>query len=287
MSFKTIKENGVVVRHECSKHGVFEVGSSNILCYDTRSNNKVMYKRYVCSKCDLDRAKKYYEKNKEARKEYYEKNKEARKEYYEKNKEAICKREKEYYQKRKEVKKEYYRKNKVVQLERQKEYRKKNKEAILKQRKEYYQKNKKEINERVINRIRTDCRIRFINLLRVSTRRAIKNKSTTKMIGCNYDFIAEHLGGEDKIALVGEIYHIDHIYPLSAFSFDESVETDDNHHKMIACNWRNLQLLTKEENLIKGDRLDHSTQTKAVLESFREIGFEVSVEDGKMVVRKC
>lgn len=45
-----------------------------------------------------------------------------------------------------------------------------------------------------------------------------------------------------------EDYHIDHIFPLSAFNFDDPIEIK------IAFSPKNHQWLTKHENLIKGDK---------------------------------
>lgn len=289
MAFKTIKENGVVVRYECSEHGTLPVDSEHIR-YE-KSGNK-----YRCKLCKKEYAEKNKEVIRERLKEYRKNNKEVirkrNKERYEKNKEKIIEQKKEYRENNRgairERDKKYRENNKGAIRERHRKYCENNKEATREYKKEYYKNNKERILQRhrgyERNKYATDALFRIIQLLRKGCYKAIKNKRTEEMLGLNYEGVIRHLGGEEK--LLSDEYHIDHIYPLKAFTFDKS-KTDSNHHKTVACNWRNLQLLTCKENLKKNDCLDHPTQTKAVLESFREIGFEVSVEDGKMVVRKC
>ena len=139
-------------------------------------------------------------------------------------------------------------------------------------------------NSRARERRKTDIQHKVSMLLRVRFSNVVSKKTTEEMLGCPYKQVVEHLGGDEEKILGGE-YHIDHIFPLSRFTFDET-EGDENHHKEVCFNWRNLQLLTAEENRAKRDLLNHATQTREVLESFREIGLDVSVADGKMVVRK-
>ena len=66
------------------------------------------------------------------------------------------------------------------------------------------------------------------------------------MLGCSYEYLTQQLGLTDKLTAEMEI---DHIIPISQY------DLNDPHDVVRACNWRNLQLLTHEENREKGMKL--------------------------------
>lgn len=115
-------------------------------------------------------------------------------------------------------------------------------------------------------RTKTDEVFRMINCLRGSLRRAFimyskyGKKYTSKKYGIDYYKIVEFLGpcpGDfDK-------YQIDHIFPLSAFDFD------DPEQIKIAFAPENHQWLSKEENLIKNNKYD-KLEFKKYLEKFKK-----------------
>ena len=90
-------------------------------------------------------------------KEYYIENKERAKEYYEKNKEVISEKQKVYNEKNKEAiserQKVYNEKNKEAIIENAKEYREKNRETLNEKQKVYSEKNKEAIREHLNSRV--------------------------------------------------------------------------------------------------------------------------------------
>lgn len=79
-----------------------------------------------------------------------------------------------------------------------------------------------------------------------------KNTKTMQILGCDYDFFIKHLlqtfknnygyEWDDKIQV-----EIDHIYPLSKAKTEKDV--------IKLCHYTNLQLLTKEDNRKKGNKI--------------------------------
>jgi len=49
----------------------------------------------------------------------------------------------------------------------------------------------------------------------------------------------------------GELWHIDHVVPLSRFNLQ------DNDEQLLAFNWRNTMALSKKENLSKNNKIDN------------------------------
>ena len=76
----------------------------------------------------------------------------------------------------------------------------------------------------------------------------IKEHKTIKYIGCTEQELVDHLLAQitPEIEEVG--FHIDHIKPVSKFDLSNKEEL------LKCCNWKNLQLLTPEENLKKSNR---------------------------------
>jgi hypothetical protein len=190
-----------------------------------------------------ERNKKYYEEHKEERKIYL-------KNYREKNREKIL-----------SQKKEHWDKNKHEINEKRKEWRSENKDKISIQSKKYYEKNKTKIreyqNEYEINRKQKDFSYRLRINLRARIREAIKNNGTKKsystifLIGCEVDYLRQHLESQFKTGMSWSNYgewEIDHIQPCSSFDLTNEQQQKECFH------YTNLQPLWKTENRIKGAR---------------------------------
>ena len=194
-----------------------------------------------CKSC----VKKYYKENKQAiierTKKYQQENKEAirerKKKYNKENKEAIREKKKKYYQDNKEYFNKYRQENKEARREYEKKWRADNKEVLNEKKKKY---NK----ERYAN----DPEFRTSMQLRAQTKRLgkYKNTNTIDLIGCSaYEFW--QINGSPSIEELRDL-HIDHIIPLSWFDL-----TNEDHVK-VSCHYLNLQYLSSEDNISKGDR---------------------------------
>lgn len=140
-----------------------------------------------------------------------------------------------------------------------------NKEHILKINRIYYKNNKKSIilNKIYYNKQRRskDLGFRLLGNLRKRILIALKDNKkvgrTKELIGCSIEQLQKHLqntailNGYNSFDInnySGREYHIDHIVPC--VYFDLSKEEDQRK----CFNWSNLQILTAEENLIKGGK---------------------------------
>ena len=223
--------------------------------------------------------KEYYEKNKEKVKEYQEKyreeNKERireqRKKYREKNKERIREQRKrhrekdedafiehnrlykkkyaeEHKEKIREYQKEYQEKNKeklrIGARERQRKYRHKNKDKIKERRS--LPENKERRNKERRERNKVDDQYNMAGRIRTRFKTSMAQYSKTGKIKDIKEYeidikaIVESLGEKP-----GDDYHIDHIFPVSAFDMNDS-----NHIKLC---WHpdNLQWLGASDNYSK------------------------------------
>ena len=220
-----------------------------------------------------ERQKKYYQKNKEVfaqkQREYIEKNKEEikikrkirwrkwadenkdydaerQKKYYYENKELLSKKNKEYRENNKERLKEYekirYKNNIEKNRERTKKWRKKNLEHCRNYSLQY---NRKRLDNDRIFRLRNNIN----TLFRITMKLYSKNGKTKSMnkYGIDIKAIVEKLGNPPQD---GKKYHIDHIFPVSAF--------DLNNPEHIKLCWHpdNLRWLEASENLSKNAKYD-------------------------------
>lgn len=199
-----------------------------------QTKDGLRYQCIICMKKDRDN---YFKNNKEKvhatcgkyRKNNKEKEKQRHKNYEEKNKDKIKIKKKERYNK--------------------------NKEKVSAQGKEYYRKNKEKVinrtSENIKKRYQKDEKFRVITLLRRRFAESFDRYSLTGKVkssrkyGINYEAIFEYLG---PCPGPREEYHIDHIFPLSAFDFD------NGEHIKLAFAPENHQWLKREDNLSKGGR---------------------------------
>lgn len=99
-------------------------------------------------------------------------------------------------------------------------------------------------------------RLRLIKNLRSrlygAVSRAYKSAGTRALLGCSVDQLLGHLEIQFKPGMSWENYgpgwHVDHIRPCASFDFSDPAQ-------QLACfNWKNLQPLWAEENLVKGSK---------------------------------
>ena len=83
----------------------------------------------------------------------------------------------------------------------------------------------------------------------------VKEYKAMKYIGCSRKHLEEHLKSQMTPELE-EGFHIDHIKPISKFDLTKKEEL------LKCCNWRNLQLLTPDENLAKGNKWSKKEEKK-------------------------
>jgi hypothetical protein len=95
--------------------------------------------------------------------------------------------------------------------------------------------------------------------LRSRLRRCLKNKGLVltakpeELLGCTWQQALEHLHDNPRGLKLGDGVEIDHIKPFQAFQhLDTAIE------QRLVNNWRNLQLLTAEENIRKGATHDQN-----------------------------
>jgi len=95
-------------------------------------------------------------------------------------------------------------------------------------------------------KIKSNLRTRFWFVLQKYS--STSGEIVSKKYGINYTQIVEHLKPFPQDI---ENYHIDHVIPLSKFDFNNL------SHIKIAFAPKNHQWLTKEQNMIKGNKLVH------------------------------
>ena len=196
--------------------------------------------------------------NKKAITKYFKssKGKETLRKWRKKNKDKLKKNNKEYHKeyyssdKWKNYKKKYnkeYRKTdtfKDSQKKAQKKYlsSKKGREAISRGAKNYYEKNKNNPDFKLIKNLRK----RLVNFLKSKGMK--KNSRILVLTGCSKYFLKSYIEKKFKPGMSWENYgkwHIDHIFPLSKFDF----ENPDSLKR--ACHYSNLQPLWALENIKK------------------------------------
>ena len=202
----------------------------------------------VCSKCKKEKEENDFVKDPSKKDGLYSsckecnnrrrkgKYKEEAKEYREKNKIKI-----------KENRKRYYEANKEKEYTNHKEWLKNNREVRRKHFNDSYERNKKDPLFRLKNNIRSRV------YLGLKSKYHHKDNETVKYIGCSFESYKEYI---ESLFIEGMSWnnygkwHIDHIKPIDAFSFEEDKQIYE------AFNFKNTQPLWAEDNLRKGSKWD-------------------------------
>ena len=213
--------------------------------------------------------KKYKAKYDELKRLWREKNKDKVKEYQKKaqSKESYKIKRKIYYKKymerpeirehRKKLLKKYYWERGYK--EKKKQYKLKNRDYIRKQSCEYAK--RPEVRERVRNQIREKLKNDYVFILKSRLRTrfyqyvkrglAKKQVKTSKLIGCDWKYLKNHLEKKFEKGMTWKNFgkwHIDHIKPMSHFDL---MKVKDQY---LCCNYKNLQPMWATDNLSKGNR---------------------------------
>ena len=105
-------------------------------------------------------------------------------------------------------------------------------------------------------RIKKDASFKLIVYLRsriyVALKRNIKSAHTEELLGCNIEFLKQHLEKQFKVGMSWNNYgkwHVDHIRPCVLFDMSNSEEQHKCFH------YSNLQPLWAIENFIKSDKI--------------------------------
>ena len=195
-----------------------------------------------CKSCISEQGKKYRKKHQEKIKKYL-------KEYYLINKKILRIKQKQYTDSHKQERKAYLLRDK---------------EQIKKKAKEYYLLHREEIINKTIKRffkrLKTDKTFKLTVYLRNRIWGVLKgnkkSKRTLELLGCSVEFLKNHLESQFKEGMSWDNYGhggwvVDHIRPCA--SFDLSKESEQRK----CFNYKNLQPLWEEDNLIKGDKINY------------------------------
>lgn len=206
-------------------------------------NNKRRYDGFngICKKCINNQVKSY---------NYLETKKEIRQNYYESNKENISNNKKAYYIKNKEMinakYKEYY--NSKLEYHRN---RSKGKRSYNPERNRESFENK--YNNCPVFNLSHKYRARLNNVLRYNHFK--KSNNSIDFLGCCWEDLTRHLHEtfEENYGIAREHIpwkevHIDHILPASLAMSQEDIKE--------LFHYKNLQLLFKEDNLKKTNKID-------------------------------
>ena len=241
-----------------------------------------------CSKCNVVRDVREFNKAKESkdglrgeckmcRKEINRIYKQANKErlskynleYKNTNKERLSKYNFEYKNTNKESiakqRKEYTEANREKLLIIYKDYREANNEKVLKATKKWRESNKDKASEYNNNYVKSRRKSDNLFRLKLSVRNAVvrylvngKSKGTPKILGLDYKEFQDYL----EIEYI-EGMHLDHIVPLSWANNDEEV--------YILNHYSNFQIITAEENLSKSDRYCKSENLNKVTDNHNNL----------------
>ena len=150
------------------------------------------------------------------------------------------------------------------------QYRQENAEEIKQYKAQYYQENAEEIKQRMVQyikkrrredpqfRVRCNLGSRVSTAIKNFTKNGKKSAKTEKLLGTSYKNLMKHLESkfynhpETGLTMTwenyGTMWHIDHIVPCAFF------DLSDPEQQKQCFNWKNLQPLTWEDNLSKGDK---------------------------------
>ena len=205
-----------------------------------------------CGGCKQTKDESEFNKNRNRKDGLSTQCRECSKEYYQNNREAIRKKQREQRQRNREARKEYLEKKRDEIRNKAKEWRENNREEILEW-KRNYERNRR--NSDVQYAITLNLRTRLNKAIRLGSKRG----SAVRDLGCSIEELLEHLESQfydERMSwdTWGPEWHIDHIYPLAAADIEDRVQF------LAVNNWRNLQPLTVEENLSKGNTVTPEAQ---------------------------
>ena len=110
-----------------------------------------------------------------------------------------------------------------------------------------YNKQKTDINYKISCNLR--CRLNSA----LRTQKVSKNNNFVKYLGCDIEMFRDHIQKQFKSDMNwenhGDLWEIDHIYPLSKFDLSK----EENIYK--ACSYKNMQPLYKSENKSKSNKI--------------------------------
>jgi hypothetical protein len=145
--------------------------------------------------------------------------------------------------------KKFYYENLEKEINRQINYQKNNIDSVRKRRNKKH--NEKYYTD-ILYKLKVNVRNRVKMYLKSKNSNLKETKGTFKLVGCSPQELREHLQKQFKEGMSWEnyrhdIWHIDHIIPLS------SAKTEEEVYEL--CNYTNLQPLWKEENYKKGKKI--------------------------------
>lgn len=232
----------VISRSEAKAKGLLRYFTGKPCKHGHVSERRVI--NLCCMQCDIERQKKYREKDKERVLERQRSSRAA-------NIEAARARENAYNKQNREKRRAYSR-----------EYRKKNKEYFLAYNQEYYRRNKRAIldsnNEYNRTRRKTDPGFRMMESMRKMLARVMERRDTAlpgrteSIVGYTRNELVAHLESQFLEGMSWSNYgewHIDHVIPIDHFI--KSGESDPAVINAL----ENLQPLWAQDNLSKGNRL--------------------------------
>lgn len=150
--------------------------------------------------------------------------------------------------------------NCVTIAAKQREYAATNRKKVRAASKRWKDENRPHLANYATERYTTDLPTRLSRILRSRLHSAIKNNykagSAVSDLGCSIEHLRGYLAGQfepgmtwDNWGHTGDVWHLDHIRPLSSF------DLTDRTQFLAACHYTNLQPLWATENLSKGARV--------------------------------
>lgn len=183
------------------------------------------------------------------------------KEYYLENREYLLAKAAAYREAHREELRQYFRKryadNKEKLLANMKKYREAHREEKIEYLRNYYRKNKEELNKRQYRKkkekLRADPNFKLKEQARTLVWKSFNRRGKVKparaeaILGCSLDEFTEHLKQtwmrKYHTEWCGQPCHIDHIIPLALAKTKDEI--------LGLCHYRNLRLLTPEDNIKK------------------------------------
>jgi len=226
----------------------------------------------VCTKCEIEKNLEEFHNRKDSKDGYRNECKTCRKQkeqkYYINNAEKIKKRTQKYYidntEKIKTNRQQYYIDNIEKFKKWHQQYYLNNAEQIRKSC-NIYQKEKRRNDLNFKKSGSLLCKLNYC------LRTKAKKSKLENYLGCKLDFLykwLEFTAGEDfDWSLYGKIYEVDHCIPRSFYNHENEQQIRQCWH------WKNLRLITKEENMLKGNKIDLDIhfQNLSLAEDFLEL----------------